>query len=139
MPRSSTTTVGQRPSGRSLCKRRRKGLGERQPVGIERHADLGSAAEAVELGHLVGRGDAARDRDRGIAGGRADLFREAEVGALQAPLALDEGHEKAAREPAQRRDPLEHALAGALLPAFDDDLAVARVERRDDPLARQFF
>ena len=52
----------------------------------------------------------------------------------EAPLALDEGHEKAADQVAQLRDALQHALAGALLPALDHDLAVAGVERGDHAL-----
>ena len=48
---------------------------------------------------------------------------------------------KVTRKPAGMRlqlgDPLQDAPARSLLPALDHDLAVAGVERRDDPLARQ--
>ena len=60
-----------------------------------------------------------------------------ERGALHAALELDEGHQEAPHEPAQPLHALEDALAGALAPALHDDLAIARVERGDDPLGRQ--
>ena len=117
--------------------RRGERFGEAEPAGVQRHADLGIAAQAVELGDLLRRGDAARDRHRGIACRRADLFGKGEIGALKAPLALDEGHEKTADQLAQLGDALEHALAGALAPAFYHHLAMTGVEGGDHALGRQ--
>ena len=117
--------------------RRGERFGEAEPAGVQRHADLGIAAEAIELRDLLGGRDAARDGYRGIARRRADLFGKREVGAGKAPLALDEGHEKAADQIAQLGEALEHALAGARTPALDHDFAVAGVERGDRALARQ--
>jgi hypothetical protein len=114
-------------------------LGKAESPGIKRHADLGIATQPVELPDLVGCRDTARDRDRGRAGGVPDLLGELQIGSLQPALALDEGDEKATDQVAERRDPLEHARAGRLLPALDDHLAVAGVEGRDHPLLRQFF
>ncbi len=119
------------------AERRGEGFGETELARIERHADLSVTAEPVQLRDLGGGRDAACDGDRSVAGRLANALGEIEIGALEPALALDEGDEEAAYQIAQLGDPLEDALPGRLLPALDDDLAVAGIERRDHPLARQ--
>ena len=117
--------------------RRGECLGEAEPAGVQGHADLGVATEAIELRDLFWRRDAAGDGDLGVARRGPNFLGEGEIGALQPALALDEGHQEAADQVAQLGDALQHAVAGALPPALDHDLAVAGVERGDDALLGQ--
>ena len=117
---------------------RHDGVGEIEPAGVERHADLGVGADLVQRPDLVGRGHASGDGDAAVlAGGGDDGLGELEVGAAHPALELDEGHQEPAGMGLQLGDALQDAPARPLLPALDHHLAVTRIQCGDDALARQ--
>jgi hypothetical protein len=109
-------------------------LGQREPPGVERHADLGVGAELVQGGDVLRRGHAPGDGDLGVPGGLDQGGDLIEVGAPEAALALDEGDQKPADVGAKLGHTLDDPAPGAFSPALDDDLTVPGVQGGDHAL-----